>query len=142
MVRFLLAYLAALARPDDSEALERVLAASLSGVSVSALGRLRANALEEGRPLVKVVRRLMYRLAGEDPARYPLPWGGETPAVEGSPPDYLEFMTEPDKVSLHSALAAFYGLRQETERLPVRALAYAVLMRAGVRHIRFRIWRS
>src|SRR5207248_3134956 len=50
-VRFLLAYLAALERPDDSEVFERVLAASLGGVDPRLLGRLRAHALEEGRPL-------------------------------------------------------------------------------------------
>jgi DNA helicase II / ATP-dependent DNA helicase PcrA len=132
VVRFLLAYLAALERPDDSEALERVLAASLSGVSARLLGRLRAHGLEEGRPLVKVVRRLMYHLASQDPAAYPLPWGGEPPAETSTPPDYVEFSTADELRSLHRALAAFYTLRAQSERLPLRALAYLVLIEAGV----------
>ena len=135
VVRFLLAYLAALERPDDSEALERVLAASLAGVGARLLGRLRAHALEEGRPMPKVVRRLMYHLAAKDPAAYPLPWGGEPPPPSGdglAPPDYVQYCSDDELRSLHAALAAFYRLRGQAERLPLRALAYAVLVEAGV----------
>ena len=132
VVRFLLAYLAALERPDDSEALERVLAASLGGVDARLLGRVRAHAQEEGRPLLKVVRRLMYHLASEDPDAYPLPWGGEPPADTSAPPDYVAYTSPEQLRGLHRALSAFHALRGLGGRLSLRALAYAVLVEAGV----------
>jgi DNA helicase-2/ATP-dependent DNA helicase PcrA len=153
VVRFLCIYLSALAYPDDPERLEQLLASGLSGVGARAAGRLRAYALERGRPLHKVVRQLMYRLAEKDPAGFPLPWSGPAPEPAPVPtqmaeaptgngaaptdtevqlPDYVEFMSEDELRSLHSALRTFYDLSGRARRLPVHALAYAILIEAGV----------
>src|SRR3984893_14226554 len=74
VVRFLLTYLPAAARPDGPESPERLLSSGLSGVERRATGRIRRYAIEEGRSFTKVVRRLMYWLNSRDPASYPLPW--------------------------------------------------------------------
>jgi len=58
--------------------------------------------------------------------------GGEAPDGESHTPDYLQFMAPEELASLHSALRAFHELRRRAERLSLRALAYAVLMEAGV----------
>jgi DNA helicase-2/ATP-dependent DNA helicase PcrA len=88
VVRFLVGYLESLRTPDDPDAFEGALASSLGGVGSATLSRLRAHAREESRPLTRVVRRLMYVLAAQDPIRYPLPWGGEAPSEVSSAPDY------------------------------------------------------
>ncbi len=132
VVRFLLAYLGALAASDDPDALTRVLASSLSGVSPRTFGRLRAEALEEGRRQGKVVRRLMYVLAARDAARWPLPWGGEPPPPEERTLEYLELMSDAEVDALHAALSAYYRLRSRAGRLSLLGLAYSVLVEARV----------
>ncbi|HEX6547542.1 MAG TPA: ATP-dependent DNA helicase [Candidatus Dormibacteraeota bacterium] len=141
VVRFVLAYLRALAAPDDPESLERVLASGLSGVPPRAVGRLRRYALEEGRPFRKVVHRVLYRLAARDSQRWPLPWGeaaigrgvgGSSSPDEGADPAFMELMDEPELTALHAALSAFHRLRSRAERLPLSALAYAVLIETGL----------
>jgi DNA helicase-2/ATP-dependent DNA helicase PcrA len=131
VVRFLLGYLESLRRPDDSDALEGALASSLGGVGPAALGRLRAHAHEQARPLMRVIRRLMYVLAFRDPRRHPLPWGGEAPAEEPKPPDYFEFLTEAELDSLHAAMVARQRLLDRAARLPLASLAYSVLIEDG-----------
>ncbi len=91
VVRFLLGYLESLRRPDDAGALEGALASSLGGVGSATLGRLRAHAREQGRPLTRVMRRLMYVLAARDPQRYPLPWGAPSPALSSPLPPHGVF---------------------------------------------------
>ncbi|MGH7904120.1 MAG: PD-(D/E)XK nuclease family protein, partial [Candidatus Dormibacteraceae bacterium] len=149
VVRFLLSYLAALARPDDPEALAHLLASGLSGAGRRVVSRLHAHAAEAGRPLGKVVNSLMYRLAERDPERFPLPWpaaaGGpgvglelRTAGAEGdgpdapAPPAYLEFLTDGELDGLHRAVTCYQRLRGQSGRLPLAALAYAVLEDAGV----------
>jgi DNA helicase-2/ATP-dependent DNA helicase PcrA len=131
VVRFLVGYLESLRRPDDSEALEGALASSLGGVGPRTLSRLRAHAREEGRPLTRVMRRLMYVLAARDRNRYPLPWGGEPPAEEVSSPDYFEYLTEAEHDALHGAMVARHRLLGRAARLPLAALAYSVLIEDG-----------
>jgi ATP-dependent exoDNAse (exonuclease V) beta subunit len=155
-VRFALTYLRALADPDDAGAQERMLASGLVGVDQRTVGRLRQHAEDEGRPFPKVVRRLMYLLAERDPERWPLPWAnpkssplvGEVPPAQpegeglrgpASPapqprrdPDYLPYLTEAELDALHGALAAYHRLRARVDRLPLAALAYAVLIETGM----------
>jgi DNA helicase II / ATP-dependent DNA helicase PcrA len=134
VVRFLLAYLEALTDPRADGALERLLSSGLSGVDHQAVGRLRRHATEEGRDLPKVVRRLLYWLYQSDPSAYPLPWStdGEPAGAAGMAPDYLEWMSEQEQRALHGAVTAFYRLRRRTRQLSVHAIAYAVLLEAGV----------
>ncbi len=132
VVRFVLGYLRSLAAPDDPEALERVLGSALSGVRPSTVGRLRRYALEEARPFRKVVHRVLYRMAARDPERWPLPWGEAPTGEEGRDPDFMVFITDEDLDALHSTMLAFHKLRDRSHRLPVSALAYAVLIEAGV----------
>jgi ATP-dependent exoDNAse (exonuclease V) beta subunit len=143
VVRFLLTYLRALAQPDEPESLERLLASGLSGVGRRTTGRIRRYAVEEGRSFAKVVRRLVYWMHGCDPATYPLPWeGGSTagqrpagpgePAPESAPPDFLYYMTPDELLALYGAVATFYARSREARRLPLAALAYSVLIEAGV----------
>jgi superfamily I DNA/RNA helicase/CRISPR/Cas system-associated exonuclease Cas4 (RecB family) len=131
VVRFLIGYLESLRRPDDPEAFEGALASSLGGVGARTLSRLRSHARERGRPLTRVMRRLMYLLAARDPQKYPLPWGGEAPAEESLPPDYLEFLTELELDSLHSAMVARYRLLSRAANASLAALAYSVLIEDG-----------
>jgi DNA helicase-2/ATP-dependent DNA helicase PcrA len=131
VVRFLVGYLESLRNPDDADAFESALASSLGGVGARTLSRLRAHAREQGRPLPRVMRRLMYVLAARDPQRYPLPWGGEPPTEEGSVPDYLEHLTEPELDGLHAAMVARYQLLARAKRLPIAGLAYSVLIEDG-----------
>ena len=86
VVRFLVGYLESLRKPDDPDAFEGALSSSLGGVGARTLSRLRAHAREQGRPLTRVVRRLMYVLAARDPARYPLPWQGGAPGAGSARP--------------------------------------------------------
>ncbi len=131
VVRFLVGYLESLRRPDDPEAFEGALASSLGGVGARTLGRLRASARERGRPLLRVMRRLMYALAARDPQRYPLPWGGEAPTEERAEPDYMEFLSDEELASLHAAMVARQRLLGRVSRLPLAALAYSVLIEDG-----------
>ena len=134
VVRFLIGYLESLRRPDDPDAFEGALASSLGGVGAGALGRLRANAKERGRTLLKVMRRLMYALAARDPQRYPLPWGvdisepGQQATIE---PDYMAFLTESELDSLHAAMVARNRLLGRASKLSVASLAYSVLIEDG-----------
>lgn len=152
VVRFLLSYLRALRRPDDSEALERVLGSVLSGVGPRTAGRLRRHAVEEGRPLTRVVRWLLRWLAQEDPHTYPLPWaptssaepppGSHAASVDEvlpapasgqvPPPPFAEHLTEAERQALHCALSVLHRLAHRAAHLPLDALAYAVLVEAGV----------
>lgn len=137
VVRFLLAYLRALARPDDPEALERMLSSGLAGVDQRTVGRLRRYSIEEGRRFDRVVRQLLYKLEERDAERWPLPWRDEAapppaPDPESRLPQYAGPMSEAELDSIHRALTAFTGLRARASRLPLAALAYAVLMDAGV----------
>jgi len=131
VVRFLVGYLESLRRPDDPEAFEGALASSLGGVGARTLGRLRASARERGRPLLRVMRRLMYALAARDPQRYPLPWGGEAPTEERAEPDYMEFLSDEELSSLHAAMVARQHLLGRVSRLSLAALAYSVLIEDG-----------
>ena len=131
VVRFLVGYLESLRRPDDPDAFEGALASSLGGVGARTLSRLRAHAREESRPLTRVMRRLMYVLAARDPQRYPLPWGGEAPTEEGSVPDYVEYLMEPELESLHAAMVARHRLLERSTRLPLASLAYSILIEDG-----------
>jgi DNA helicase-2/ATP-dependent DNA helicase PcrA len=146
VVRFLLAYLRALRRPEDPESLERLLASGLSGVDRRAASRLRRHAVEQGRSLVKVVRRLLRWLHEVDPARYPLPGevaevelpldaeaGDPSPAGRAAPPmDFVRYLTSEQLDALHRTLATFSALRRRAERLPLDVLAYAVAMETGI----------
>ncbi|HEY4027926.1 MAG TPA: ATP-dependent DNA helicase [Candidatus Dormibacteraeota bacterium] len=147
VVRFLLTYLRAVYEPDEPESLERLLASGLSGVGARASGRLRRHAIEEGRAFTKVVRRLLYWLHGTDPATWPLPWATASPEVptvqeaegqvgpapaEERPPDFAAYLTPEELRAIHSALAVYTEVVRQARRLPVSALAYTVLLEAGV----------
>ena len=131
VVRFLVGYLESLRRPDDADAFEGALSSSLGGVGARTLSRLRAHAREEGRPLIRVVRRLMYVLAARDPVRYPLPWGGEPPGEASSEPDYLEHLSNEELDSIHAAMVARGRLLGRVSRMPLASLAYSVLIDDG-----------
>jgi DNA helicase-2/ATP-dependent DNA helicase PcrA len=131
VVRFLVGYLESLRRPDDADAFEGALSSSLGGVGARTLSRLRAHAREEGRPLTRVVRRLMYVLAARDPVRYPLPWGGEPPGEVSSEPDYLEHLSPEELDSIHAAMVARHRLLGRVSRMPLASLAYSVLIEDG-----------
>jgi DNA helicase II / ATP-dependent DNA helicase PcrA len=131
VVRFLVGYLESLRRPDDPDAFEGALASSLGGVGAGTLGRLRANARERGRPLKRVVDRLMYALAARDPLRYPLPWGGEVPTDVRAEPDFMAFLSEEELNSLHAAMVARERLKRRASKLSLAALAYSVLIEDG-----------
>jgi len=131
VVRFLVGYLESLRTPDDPDAFEGALSSSLGGVGARTLSRLRAHAREEGRSLTRVVRRLMYMLAARDPARYPLPWGGETPGESSSVPDYLEHLSQEELDSLHAAMVARHRLLGRASWMPLASLAYSVLIEDG-----------
>ena len=131
VVRFLVGYLESLRRPDDAEAFEGALASSLGGVGARTLGRLRASAHERGRPLLRVMRRLMYALAARDPQRFPLPWGGDAPSEGRVEPDYMVFLSEEELTILHAAMVARQNLLDRVPRLSLAALAYSVLIEDG-----------
>ena len=131
VVRFLVGYLESLRKPDDADAFEAALSSSLGGVGARTLSRLRAHARDVGRPLTRVVRRLMYVLAARDPQRYPLPWGGDPPTDMDYVPDYLEHVTEAELESLHAAMVARHRLLGRVTRLPLASLAYSVLIEDG-----------
>jgi DNA helicase II / ATP-dependent DNA helicase PcrA len=131
VVRFLVGYLESLRRPDDPEAFEGALASSLGGVGAGTLGRLRASARERGRPLLRVMNRLVYALAARDPQRYPLPWGGEVPTDERPEPDYMAFLTEEELASLHAAMVSRERLKARASKLSLASLAYSVLIEDG-----------
>ncbi|MDQ2944062.1 MAG: ATP-dependent helicase, partial [Candidatus Dormibacteraeota bacterium] len=135
VVRFLVGYLESLRRPDDPDAFEGALASSLGGVGARTLGRLRANARERGRPLLRVMRRLMYALAARDPQRYPLPWGGEAPVAElgqeRPEPDFMAFLSEDELRELHAAMVARQRLIGRAASLSLASLAYSVLIEDG-----------
>jgi ATP-dependent DNA helicase UvrD/PcrA len=131
VVRFLVGYLESLRRPDDPNAFEGALASSLGGVGAGTLGRLRASARERGRPLLRVMNRLMYSLAARDPQRYPLPWGGELPAEVRPEPDFMAFLTDEELASLHAAMVAREHLKGRASKLSLASLAYSVLIEDG-----------
>jgi DNA helicase-2/ATP-dependent DNA helicase PcrA len=131
VVRFLVGYLESLRTPDDPDAFEGALSSSLGGVGARTLSRLRAHAREQGRPLTRVVRRLMYVLSARDPVRYPLPWGGESPGEVSSVPDYVEHLSPEELDSLHAAMVARHRLLGRVSRLPLASLAYSVLIEDG-----------
>jgi DNA helicase II / ATP-dependent DNA helicase PcrA len=131
VVRFLVGYLESLRKPDDPEAFEGALASSLGGVGARTLGRLRAHSRERSRPLLSVMRRLMYALAARDPQRYPLPWGGEAPAEDRPEPDYMAFLADEELASLHAAMVARQRLLGRVSKLSLSALAYSVLIEDG-----------
>jgi DNA helicase-2/ATP-dependent DNA helicase PcrA len=131
VVRFLVGYLESLRKPDDPDAFEGALSSSLGGVGSRTLSRLRAHAREQGRPLTRVVRRLMFVLAARDPVRYPLPWGGDAPDGVSTDPDYLEFLTQEELDSLHAAMVARHRLLGRVSRMPLTSLAYSVLIEDG-----------
>ena len=131
VVRFLVGYLESLRDPDDPNAFEGALASTLGGVGARTLSRLRAHAREQGRPLTRVVRRLMFVLATRDAVRYPLPWGGAPPVEASKEPDYVEFLSEEELDSLHAAMVARHRLLGRVSRLPLTSLAYSVLIEDG-----------
>lgn len=132
VVRFLLAYLHALHEPRAEGALERLLGSGLSGVSPHTVGRLRHSAVEEGRDFGRVVRRVLAWLHAQDPERHPLPWTADDAIPAPSEPAVVQFLAAEDLDRLHRAMTAFYDLRRRAGRLPLHALAYAVLLEAGV----------
>ena len=131
VVRFLVGHLESLRTPDDPDAFEGALSSSLGGVGARTLSRLRAHAREESRPLTRVVRRLMYVLAAQDPVRYPLPWGGDAPSEVSSTPDYLELLSVEELDSLHAAMVARHRLLGRATRMPLASLAYSILIEDG-----------
>src|SRR5206468_2813491 len=131
VVRFLVGYLESLRDPDDEDAFESALASSLGGVGPHTVSRLRAHATQRGRPLTKVVRRLMYVLASRNPLLYPLPWRGEVAGDEPSTPDYMPFLTEEELQKLHGAMVIRQRLLRRAARLPLAGLAYSVLLEDG-----------
>ena len=135
VVRFLLTYMRAVHQPDEPESLERLLASGLSGVGSRAAGRLRRHAIEEGRAFARVLRRLMYWLHGSEPAAWPLPWGEPEPQPNADPPkapDFAEYLTPDELRALHRAVTAYYEVVRRSRRLPLAALAYSILIEAGV----------
>ncbi|HXM53834.1 MAG TPA: ATP-dependent DNA helicase [Candidatus Dormibacteraeota bacterium] len=153
VVRFLLTYLRAVHEPNEPESLERLLASGLSGVGPRAAGRLRRHAIEQGRAFTKVVHRLLYWLDATDHAAWPLPWGDEAPAqppadgdapeaepavpAEATPPadpgpDFAAYLTPDELQAIHRAITAFTAVSRKAGRLSIAALAYTVLMEAGV----------
>jgi DNA helicase-2/ATP-dependent DNA helicase PcrA len=141
VVRFLIGYLESLRRPDDSAAFESALASTLGGVGPRTVSRLRAHAALRARPLLKVIRRLMYVLASRNPLLYPLPWDEEPPAEEEAgrartavlqkTPDYMSFLTEEELQRLHAAMVAREKLLGLARKQPVASLAYSVLIEDG-----------
>ena len=137
VVRFLVGYLESLRRPDDPDAFEGALASSLGGVGARTLGRLRAHAHERSRPLLRVMRRLMYALAARDAQRYPLPWGGELPPKEDAKeserhePDFMALLDEAELNSLHTAMVTRHRLIGRASKLSLASLAYSVLIDDG-----------
>jgi DNA helicase-2/ATP-dependent DNA helicase PcrA len=133
VVRFLVGYLESLRRPDDPDAFEGALASSLGGVGARTLGRLRAHARERSRPLLRVMRRLMYALAARDAQRYPLPWGGDAPPPEDAraEPDFMAFLDEAELNSLHAAMVTRQRLLGRAPKLSLASLAYSVLIEDG-----------
>jgi DNA helicase-2/ATP-dependent DNA helicase PcrA len=162
VVRYLLTFLRAVAEPDEPESLERLLGSGLSGVGQRTVGRLRRHAVEEGRPFTRVVRRLLYWMRDSDPEAFPLPWGSPeapAPAVapadaapDGAeaariaaseaapaeppepppPPSYAEHLAREELAALHRALTTYYEAVRQSRRLPLTALAYWILVQAGV----------
>ncbi|MEP7105430.1 MAG: PD-(D/E)XK nuclease family protein, partial [Chloroflexota bacterium] len=47
-------------------------------------------------------------------------------------PDYVQYLSDPELDILHGALAAYHRLRARVDRLPLAALAYAVLIETGI----------
>ena len=133
VVRFLLGYLRALARPDDADALAGALDSGLAGVGRRITGRLRAYSREEGRQLGKVVRSLLYKLAERDPQRWPLPWGDAVVKLDEPPPlpPVLQWLGAEELDSFHGGLRSFYELRREARSASIATLAHAVLLRTG-----------
>ena len=131
VVRFLIGYLESLRKADDPDAFESALASSLSGVGPRTVSRLRAHATQRGRPLIKVVNRLMYVLASRNPLLYPLPWGGEPPSEEERAPDYMPYLTEEELQRLHGWMVTRQELLRRSATLPVASLAYSVLIKDG-----------
>src|SRR6266511_3005763 len=140
VVRFLIGYLESMRRPDDSEALESILASSLGGVGPKTVSRLRARARERGQPLKKVVDRVIFALAARDPSRYPLPWGEPGPTAgraqdalsEIRPePDFMSFLSEAELDELYQAMVARHHMLGLARRLPLASLAYSALIEHG-----------
>ena len=131
VVRFLIGYLESLRSPDDPDAFESALASSLGGVGAHTVSRLRSFAIERGRPLKKVVDRVMYALAARDPERYPLPWGEAAPVEPRPEPDFMAYLTEEALDSLHRAMVARQRLLGRSASLPLASLAYSVLIEGG-----------
>ena len=123
VVRFLYTYLESLRRPDDAGAFQASLASTLGPVHPKTLSRLRAHAFERGRPLLRVMKRLMAVLAARDQNRE---------EEEGfKPPDYLEFLTEDEIANLRAAMEARDRMLRKAEHLPIAALAYEALIDEG-----------
>ena len=131
VVRFLVGYLESLRRPDDPDAFESALASSLGGVGPRTVSRLRAYALERGRPLKKVVDRVMYALAARDLQRYPLPWGEAAREEPRQEPDFMAFLGDEELDALHRAMVVRQRLLGLARKLPIAGLAYSVLIEDG-----------
>ncbi|TMC50850.1 MAG: ATP-dependent helicase [Chloroflexi bacterium] len=131
VVRFLVGYLESLRKPDDPDAFESALASSLGGVGPHTVSRLRAYAVERGRPLKKVVDRVMYALVARDPKRYPLPWGEAAPEEARPEPDFMGFLRDDELEALHRAMLVRQRLLGLARKLPIAGLAYSVLIEDG-----------
>ena len=131
VVRFLIGYLESLRSPDDADAYESALASSLGGVGPRTVSRLRAYAAQRSRPLKRVVNRLVYSLANRDAARFPLPAGWPAADEPRPEPDFMQYLTDDELVSLHDAVVTRERLLARSRRLPLVALAYSVLIEDG-----------
>ncbi|HEY6876099.1 MAG TPA: ATP-dependent DNA helicase [Candidatus Dormibacteraeota bacterium] len=123
VVRFLYGYLESLRRPDDPDAFQASLASTLGPVKPATLSRVRAHAYERGRPLLRVMKRLMAVLAAREENR--------EEQDEFKPPDYLEFLTPDEISSLRVAMDARDRLLGKAGHLPIAALAYEALIDEG-----------
>ena len=131
VVRFLIGYLESLRAPDDSDALESMLASSLGGVGPRTISRLRAYARKRNQPLKKAVDRVLFSLAARDPATYRLPWGDEAPAEPRPEPDFMAFLTEGELDELYLAMVARQRMLGRARKLPIASLAYEALIENG-----------
>jgi ATP-dependent exoDNAse (exonuclease V) beta subunit len=58
--------------------------------------------------------------------------GEARPHSEERPPEFAQYLTPDELAALHRAMSAYSEVRGRARRLPIAALAYSVLMEAGV----------
>src|SRR5262249_49527415 len=57
---------------------------------------------------------------------------GERPVEAPKPPEFAEYLTAEELRALHKAVSAYYTVVRQSRRLPLAALAYTILIAAGV----------